>query len=85
MEPHAALLQFSDQVTPAFFESFATVAATDAVLLTTSDVGGAVANETEMGCGPVMLTDAETDLVVSAAALAVMVTPAGDGIELGAV
>jgi hypothetical protein len=83
MEPHAAL-QLSDQVTPAFFKSFATVAATDAVLLTTSDVGGAVANETEMGSGPVMLTVAETDLVVSAAALAVMVTPAGDGSELGA-
>jgi hypothetical protein len=84
MEPHDELPQFSDQLTPAFLESFATVAATDTIVFTTSDVGGALANETETGCGPVMLTDAETDLVVSVTALAVMVTLAGER-ELGAV
>ncbi len=84
MEPHDELPQFSDHVTPAFFGSFATVAATDAVVFTISDGGGALENETETGCGPVMVTDVETDLVVSATALAVMVTLAGEG-ELGAV
>jgi hypothetical protein len=62
----------------------ATVAATDAVLLTTSEDGGAVANETEIGCGPVMLMVAETDFVESAADLATMVTLAGEGAEVGA-
>jgi hypothetical protein len=64
-----------------------TDATTLVVVLTTIDEGGCVANEMEIGCaGPaVIVIEADTDLVVSATEVAMIVTAAGEGTAAGAV
>src|ERR1700733_13435719 len=76
--PHCALPQVTDQLTPAFFASLATVAARFDVVLITIEDGGCVTNDTEIGGGgavDVIVIDADTDLVLSVTEVAVIVTP----------
>jgi hypothetical protein len=54
-DPQAALLQLTDQSTPASDESFATVAVIEAVRPACSDFGGAALNETEITGGGVVV------------------------------
>ena len=59
-----------------------------AVVLINIDEGGSVEKETAIGGGgpaAVMVTDAETDFVLSVTEIAVTVTVAGEGTVLGAV
>src|SRR6266849_2060937 len=77
--PQLALPQVTVQSTPAFVESFETVALICAVELTASDAGGAVVKAMLMGGVVVMVTLAVTNLVLFAvdAALIVTVFPVG--------
>jgi hypothetical protein len=86
--PHCALPQVTVQLTPPFFVSLSTVAARLDVVLITMDDGGCVTKDTEIGGGgavDVIVIDALTALVLSETDVAVIVTAAGVGTELGAV
>jgi hypothetical protein len=72
--PHCALPQLTDQVTPAFALSLATVAVKEAFLVAASEAGGLVRVTAIDATGVVMLMLAETDLVESVTDVAVTVT-----------
>jgi hypothetical protein len=72
--PHCALPQLTDQVTPAFALSLATVAIKEALLLAAIEAGGLVRVTVIGAAGVVMLMLAETDLVESVTDVAVTVT-----------
>jgi len=80
MLPHV-----TDQVTPAFALSLATVAVNDVLAVAANEDGGAL-SVTEMGpLGALTVMLAEADLVVSLTEVAVIVTVAGLGMLPGAV
>ena len=83
-EPHCALPQVTDHVTPAFALSLLTVAVNAAVALVTTEVGGAF-RVTDMGAfGAEIVIVAVADLVESVTDVAITVTVAGLGTEVGA-
>ena len=82
--PHCALPHVTDQVTPAFALSLATVAVSATVAPAASEEGGAF-NVTEIGAlGAEIVMLADADLVESVTEVAVTVTVAGLGTEAGA-
>ena len=86
--PHSELPHVTAQVTPPFLVSLLTEAARLALVLITSDDGGCVTNETEIGGGgplAVIVMEAEMDFVLSVTEVAVTVTVDGVGTALGAV
>lgn len=79
--PHGAVLQVTDQVTPAFALSLVTTAVSGVVVDATRDAGGAGAKATEItGAVAVIVMVAETDFVLSVTEVATTVTePATEG------
>ena len=83
--PHCALPQVTDQVTPAFALSFATVAV-NAVLVVAAREAGGLLSVTVMGAlGAEMVMVAEADFVESVTEVAVTDTVAGLGTVVGVV
>jgi hypothetical protein len=82
--PAVLLPQATDQVTPAFFESFVTVAVSEAVPLIRSEAGSP-AIATVMPGAAVIVMLAVADFVVSVTEVAVMLIVPPVGTEAGAV
>jgi hypothetical protein len=83
--PHWALLQVTDQVTPAFAPSFATVAVKAALVVAAREAGGLLSVTVMGALGAVMVMVAEAVFVESVTEVAVTDTVAGLGAEAGAV
>ena len=82
--PHCALPQVTDQVTPAFALSFATVAVKAALVVAASEAGGLLSVTVIGALGVEMVMVAEADFVESVTEVAVTDTVAGLGAEVGA-
>ena len=83
--PHCALPQVTDQVTPAFALSFATVAVKAALVVAAREAGGLLSVTVIGALGVVIVIVAEAVLVESVTEVAVIATVAGLGAEAGAV
>jgi hypothetical protein len=83
--PHCALPQVTDQVTPAFALSFATVAVKPVLDVAATEAGGLLSVTVMGALGAEMVMVAEADLVESDTEVAVIATVAGLGTVVGAV
>jgi hypothetical protein len=83
--PHCALPQVTDQVTPAFALSLATVAVKAALVAAATEAGGLLSVTVIGALGVEMVMVAEADFVESVTEVAVIATVAGLGAEVGAV
>ena len=83
--PHCALPQVTDQVTPAFAVSFATVAVKPVLVVAAREAGGLLSVTVMGALGAEMVMVAEADFVESVTEVAVIATVAGLGAVVGAV
>ena len=83
--PHCALPQVTDQVTPAFALSFATVAVKAALVVAAREAGGLLSVTVIGALGIEIVMVAEAVFVESVTEVAVIATVAGLGTEAGAV
>ena len=83
--PHCALPQVTDQVTPAFAVSFATVAVKPVLVVAAREAGGLLSVTVMAALGAEMVMVAEADFVESVTEVAVIATVAGLGAVVGAV
>jgi hypothetical protein len=83
--PHCELPQVTDQVTPAFALSLATVAVKAALVVAPREAGGLLSVTVIGALGAEMVMVAEADFVESVSEVAVTATVAGLGAEAGAV
>jgi hypothetical protein len=83
--PHCALPQVTDQVTPAFALSFATVAVKPVLVVAAREAGGLLSVTLIGALGAEIVMVAEADFVESVTEVAVTDTVAGLGTVVGAV
>jgi hypothetical protein len=83
--PHCALPQVTDQVTPAFALSFATVAVKAVLVVAARETGGLLSVTVIGALGAEMVMVAEAAFVESVTEVAVIATVAGLGTVVGAV